>query len=125
MLIDKKQEEPPIAGIQAAVVDAMQAEGFLHEGRVNLRIGPPHTRDVADAPQQTIGDPRRPTTTPGDVGTRRTGERNTEQGRSAHHNPLEVQLSIELKPLNQSEPIPQRRTEGAGTGRCSHQSERR
>ena len=57
MLLEQQGKKTPIAGIEAAVVDPMQAQGIRHHSRVDHLGRPPNGGDVADASKQPISDP--------------------------------------------------------------------
>ena len=57
VLLEQQGEKTPVAGIEAAVVDPMQAQGIRHHSRVDHLGRPPNGGDVADASKQPIGDP--------------------------------------------------------------------
>ena len=123
MLVELHQQ-PSIAGIQTSVIDPMQAQGFCHQRLINGRLASPHGGHITHATQQTVGDPGRTTATASDPSTGCWRQGNTEQISGSGDDRLQVLLAVELKPLDQAEPIPQRGTEGTRPGCGTDQGER-
>ena len=68
-----------------------------------------HLREVADAPQQPVGDARRAARAPRDLSRGRLVDRHAENPRRPADDLLEVALGVELQPVHDAEARAQRR----------------
>ena len=122
--LDDRREKLPVQGVEALRVDLEQIEGGCRDRLRDAPVGL-HLGVVAHPSQQPVGDSRR---TPGalrDAAGPLLLHRHAEDGRGAPHDALEILHAVELEPLHDAEPVPQRRGQEPGAGRRADQGEGR
>ena len=101
----------------------MQAEGLGHQGRADAAMAP-HRSHIAHSTQQAIGDAGGAATAAGNFQGGPTIQLDLQQASGPLHNLLKFIEPVKLKPLNQAEAIPQRRTQRSSPGGGANKGER-
>src|SRR5436305_2026830 len=104
-------------------VDLEQRQRFLGDpGRDDPFV--PHLGDVANAPEDAVGDSRRPARPPRDQLRRRLVELDGEDPRRSPHDRRQLLGRVQVEPEGQPEPVAERRRQEAGTGGRPDERER-
>ncbi len=105
------------------LVDLEQLEGRAGQVAGHHAVGP-HLREVADPPQEAVGDARGAPRAGRDLDAGGLLHLDVEQVGRAPHDALEVGGLVELQVGGEAEPVAQRAGEQTGTGGRPHERER-
>jgi hypothetical protein len=109
-------------------VEPVQVDVEHHQRAVGDRLGDRavalHVGEVADAPQQPVGDPRRAARAARDLAAPSSSSGDVEQPRRAADDLRQLVGAVELEPRDDAEAVAQRVGEHAGARRRADQRER-
>ena len=126
MVVDQQLQQTPIAGIEAPMIHAVQAQGLSHQGLINgSTTTATHAGHIPHPAQQAVGNP----------GCTAAGGRNAAAGLRCEGDPdqpggalddrFQVVLAVKLQALDQAKPVPQRGAQRSGAGGGPHKGEGR
>jgi hypothetical protein len=102
----EQMQQAPVAGIEAAAIHPVQAEGLVHQSGAHPAVTT-HGSHITHTPQQAVGDARRAAAAAGHLQGRSGIELDLEQPGRPLHDRLQILEAVKLQPLNQPEAIPQ------------------
>ena len=108
----KRIEHGAVEPVEPGLVDLEQLERPLGQRDVDRAVAA-DLGEVADPPQQSVGDPRGAPRPRRDLGGRVGIDRDLEQSGRSGHDPLQVVGLVELEMAGEAEPVAQR-TRAAG-----------
>ena len=113
-----------VGALEAVVVDLEQLEGLLRDVARD-HAGVTHLGDVADAPQDPVGDPRRPPRAACDLVGGVVLDLDAEDARRAAHDRTELSRVVVAEPERHPEAVAQRRRQQARARRGADEREGR
>ena len=121
-LVDDRAEQPAIDFVEAAIVDLEHAQRGLRDLERDDAVGA-HLGVVAHPVQQPVGDARGAARAPGHLARRLRIDRRGEDAGRAPDDLVDVVHGVEVEPVDDAEPGPQRRGEQPGPRRRPDQRE--
>ena len=103
----QQMQQASVAGIEAAAIDPMQAEGLMHQSSTHMAVTA-HRSHITHAPQQAIGNARGAATAARNLQGSGGIKLDLQQAGGSLHDRLQILEAVELQPLDQAETIPQR-----------------
>jgi ribulose 1,5-bisphosphate carboxylase large subunit-like protein len=102
----EQMQQAPVAGIEAAAIHPVQAEGLVHQLGTHLAVAA-YCGHITHPPQQAIGNARRAPAAARHLQGSRSIELDLQQAGRPLHDRLQIIEAVKLQPLDQAEAIPQ------------------